>query len=161
MVEFRKITYDNLEECTKLKLHPEQENFLASNLYSLAEAYVSITIEGENSYTTPYAIYAEDKMVGFILLDYYPEDDIFGENAYHIWRLMIDKDQQGKGYGKMAIEKAIEVIESKLYGPGEYIYVSYDPENEVSRKLFKSFGFVETDKKFNENELEIIARRKI
>ena len=151
-----------MDECVKLEVHPEQKDFVASNLYTLAEAYTIITNDG---HVSPYAIYTDNKMVGFIIYEYYDEEDPDDEDdwgiCYQIWRLMIDKNHQGKGYGKLAVEKVIEEIKTLPYGPAEYIYISYEPENEVARNLYQSFGFVETDLEFDDDCDEIIARRSI
>jgi len=42
MIEFRKITWDNFDECINLQLTEEQRGFLASNVYSLAQSYVAL-----------------------------------------------------------------------------------------------------------------------
>lgn len=45
----------------------------------------------------PYAIYHNDIMVGFIMLSYTQADENDDEDAYWVWRLMIDKEYHGKG----------------------------------------------------------------
>jgi len=114
MIELRKINDDNMDECIKLEVRDDQDDFVACNMYSLADAYVSIS---NGAHATPYAIYANDEMVGFIMYDYreYPNDDTFGETCYHIWRFMIDKKHQGKGYGKQATDKIIAEIKTMPY----------------------------------------------
>ena len=154
MIEFRKITNENMEECINLKVAKEQEDFVASNLRTLAQCYVGVTNGGLG---TTYAIYADDVMVGFIVYTYYPESEVFEDNCYHIWRIMIDEKYQGKGYGKQAIEKVIAEIKTFPHGKSDCIYMSYEPENVASKKLFHSFGFVDTDKRFADDD-EIIAR---
>jgi diamine N-acetyltransferase len=94
----------------------------------------------------PYAIYANDIMVGFIMLSYNEADSSNDENTYWVWRFMIDKRYQGKGYGKETMEKAIELIRTSPYGKVSTVFLSYEPENEVAKTLYASFGFVETGK---------------
>ncbi len=43
MIELRKITWDNWEECLNLEVADEQKNFVAPNDYSIAQAYVHLT----------------------------------------------------------------------------------------------------------------------
>jgi len=159
MVELKKITDDNMDECIELEVREDQP-FVAGNMYSLADAYVSIS---NGAHATPYAIYAGDVMVGFIMYDYreISTDDTFGETCYHLWRFMVDKNHQGKGYGKQAAKKIIAEIKTMPYGKADYIYLSYEPENTVVKTLFASLGFEETDMKFDEECDEIIARLKI
>ena len=41
------------------------------------------------------------------------------------------------------MELALEYIRTFPKGPAEYCWLSYEPENEVAKKLYASFGFVE------------------
>ncbi|WP_315122457.1 GNAT family N-acetyltransferase [uncultured Clostridium sp.] len=144
MVELRKITFDNFDECIKLEPKEEQKSFVASNIRSLAQAYVALT--NNECIPMPYAIYDNDIMVGFIMLSYTAADKNNDENAYWVWRLMIDKGQQGKGYGKEAMAKALELIRSFPHGEASAVYLSYEPENVAAKALYASLGFVETGK---------------
>ncbi|MBQ1306586.1 MAG: GNAT family N-acetyltransferase, partial [Erysipelotrichaceae bacterium] len=65
------------------------------------------------------------------------------KNSYSIWRLMIDKKHQGKGYGRDAIRLALDFIRTWPCGKAEYCEISYEPENEAARKLYRSLGFKE------------------
>ena len=70
MLTLREITFDNFIECIQLQPKDEQKQFIASNVYSLAEAYVALA-SGE-CVPMPYAIYDDETMVGFLLLSYEP-----------------------------------------------------------------------------------------
>ena len=133
MVEFREITENNYSECLNLKVSDNQENFVASNIYSLAQAWVFY----ETAY--PFAIYANDTntMVGFIMMGFYKPKGI-----YNIWRFMIDERFQGKGYGREAILLAIKYLKEK-YNVQE-IFLSFEPDNVVAEKLYSSVGFQRT-----------------
>jgi diamine N-acetyltransferase len=65
------------------------------------------------------------------------------KNSYSIWRLMIDKKYQGKGYGRDAIRLALDFIRTWPCGKAEYCEISYEPENEAARNLYQSLGFME------------------
>ena len=65
------------------------------------------------------------------------------KNNYSIWRLMIDKKYQNRGYGREALRLALEFIRTWPCGKAEYCEISYEPENTVARDLYHSFGFVE------------------
>lgn len=54
---------------------------------------------------------------------------------------MIDKKYQGKGYGKEAMKLALDFTHTFPCGNANYCWLSYNPENEVARKLYRSFGF--------------------
>lgn len=57
---------------------------------------------------------------------------------------MIDESHQKKGYGREAIRLALEFIKTFPCGKAEYCWLSYEPENEVARRLYV---FMETYKK--------------
>ena len=66
--------------------------------------------------------------------------------SYLIWRFMIDKKYQGKGYGKKAFQLAMDYVRTFPVGEAKYCWLSYEPENEVARNLYASFGFKEAKK---------------
>ena len=76
------------------------------------------------------------------------DDPDFIFDNYGIWRLMIDKRYQGKGYGRKAMELALEFICTWLSGKSKYCWISYEPENESAKNLYASFGFVEQPQYF-------------
>lgn len=118
---------------------------MATNTESIIEAYTTISAGGV---ALPFGIYADDAPIGFLMLGY---DEIPGEENlpivkgnYCIWRFMIDKHYQGKGYGKEAMKLAIEYVKTFPCGPAKICYLSYEPENLVAARLYQSFGFEET-----------------
>jgi len=145
MIELRKIAIsdDNMKECIELEVAPEQRNFVAHNATSLGQAYA---LNKRGGCATPYAIYADGVMVGFIMYEFmkYEVEDTYGEDCYYLWRFMVDKNYQGKGYGKQALAQIFDEIKQMPNGKADYCYTSYDPENVVAKKLYESFGFVET-----------------
>jgi len=171
MITLRKITHQNLFECIcEIKATQEQTSFVASNVESLATAYASIANGG---FATPYAVYNDDAMVGFVMYTFFngaDAVDISNPQAapksyktspcYYIWRILIDKNRQGKGYGKQAISKIIDEIKTMPYGRADRVYTSWAPDNVASKMLFKSFGFAETgeiDGYPGEGSYEIVA----
>lgn len=156
MIEFRKITWDNFDECINLQLTEEQRGFLASNAYSLAQSYVALLNDELPPMT--FAIYDDDVMIGFIMMyhDTAEENEYGDEEAYGILRFMIDVKYQNKGYGTKAMEKALEYIRTFPQGEAKAVYISYAPENEAARRLYRKFGFIEIG--FNEEAQETVAR---
>ena len=150
MIHLEKIDASNAWDIMDLKVARSQREFVASNTESIATAYVAI---GTGCTAFPFAIYNDRKPVGFlmvgyneaVLYDYF--DDVEApqalKNSYSIWRLMIDKRYQGKGYGREAIRLALDFIRTWPCGEAEYCEVSYEPENEVARNLYRLMGFKE------------------
>ncbi|MCL2867151.1 MAG: GNAT family N-acetyltransferase [Clostridia bacterium] len=130
MITLKEITPVNWHECIHLAVKEDQKKFVASNVYSLAQAKVY------PSYT-PLAIYHDDEMVGFILYGIDPDD-----NQMEIARLMIDQRYQGKGYGRAAMTQLLEIIRQDA--PPSVVYISFVPENKNAEALYLSLGFEHT-----------------
>lgn len=129
-ITFKEIDKENWEECVDLKVSKEQEDFVASNWYSILEAKFE-----EELY--PLGIYDGEVMVGFTM--YNLDRDT---NRMEMCRLMIDQKFQGKGYGKKAVLKLLDLMREK-YGKIKF-YTSIEPNNIVAQKLYESLGFRKT-----------------
>ncbi len=146
MIRLEKVNAKNVWDLLKLTVSDEQKSFVARNDISIIEAYTTITANG---HAFPFGIYDDEKPVGFLMIGFGVDDywddapDIAGGN-YFLWRLMIDKDYQGRGYGKEAVKLALEYIKTFPCGPAELCWTSYEPENDTARRLYHSFGFRET-----------------
>ena len=156
MLKLKKINRNNIGEILKLEVFDNQKNFVAANSSSIIEAYIAIT---ENNNVFTFGIYKDDTPVGFLMIGYDVNSDDEGapriaRGNYNIWRLMIDKKFQGKGFGKKAINLALEFVKTFPCGTAKYCWLSYEVDNEAARQLYKSIGFVETDEKDGE---EIVA----
>ena len=129
-VTLREITMANFFDCIKLDVGDDQRNFVATNTYSLAEAKA-------DGVSTPFAVYADDRMVGFIMYDFEPK-----ESQGYISRLMIDARFQGNGYGRAAMQQVIDQF--KQIPECREIKTSYAPANAVAENLYESLGFERT-----------------
>ena len=131
MVELREITKENYEECLNLNISDSQKNFVSSTVHSLAQAWVY--------YDTafPFAIYADNIMVGFIMLGYYEV-----KGYYTLWKFMIDEKYQNKGYGKKALKLGIDYLVKRF--KVKEVYTAYYTTNRIARDLYASIGFRET-----------------
>jgi diamine N-acetyltransferase len=69
---------------------------------------------------------------------------------------MIDRKYQGKGYGRIALSKALEEIRAI---PGvNRISILYMPKNPIAKPFYASFGFVEVGR---DRDGEMIAVLKL
>ena len=160
MLELKKINRKNVGEILKLEVFDNQKSFVAPNNISIIEAYLAII---ENDHVFTFGIYNDDVPVGFLMIGFDVNSDDadapkIAKGNYNIWRLMIDKTFQGKGFGKKAIELALEFINTFPCGTAKYCWLSYENDNYVARQLYQSVGFVETDEKDRE---EIVAILKL
>ncbi len=146
MLRLEKITGKNVWSILKLRVSEDQESFVAPNDISIIEAYTAIT---GNGYAFPFGIYEGETPVGFLMIGFDADDcwedaPSIARGNYNLWRLMIDKNYQNKGYGKEAVRLALEFIKTFPCGKADFCWLSYEPKNEIASRLYYSFGFVET-----------------
>ena len=160
MVRLEKINGKNVWDALRLSVKKDQREFVASNDVSIIEAYTTITANG---YAFPFGIYDDEQLVGFLMIgfdkdDYWDDAPDIANDNYNIWRLMIDQKYQNRGYGRKAVELALEFVRTFPCGKADYCWLSYEPENLVAKELYSSFGFEETGEKDGE---ELIAALKL
>ena len=143
VVSLREITDDNRDDVLALRVTPIQARFVSSVAESLEEA--NGTPEGKPWYR---AIYADGIAVGFVMLSWNvtPEPPrIIG--PWFLWRLLIDVEHQGRGYGREAVRLVADIARengaSELlasHGVGEggpkrfYRRVGFRPTGELAEK---------------------------
>jgi diamine N-acetyltransferase len=142
-IRLEPITRENWFECSQLEVQPEQRQFVTSNLLCIAE------VQFYPSWGA-YAIYHSDQMVGFVM---YEIDEEQGQ--WWISNLMIAAGQQGKGYGRAALQVLIPELAHK--GCRE-LWVGYTNDNQVARRLYRSLGFSEVGL---DDEGDMIARMQL
>ena len=150
MIELKPISILDKEmvECINLSVTKEQNSFVASNSYSLAEAYDTnkkYAEKGKGNRADPYAAYTDGCMIGFVMIGYFVDDDedYCDEPFYYIWRLFVDKAHQHKGYGKEILRLAMDKVKTKYLGDANWCFSSYVPENTASKRTFAAYGFEE------------------
>jgi diamine N-acetyltransferase len=147
-IHFMRITATTLNQVCDLSetLSPAHRGMVADNVRSIAEAHFSPSAWMR-------AVYADDTPIGFIMThtgsDY--EDGIDCPGVF-LWRFMIAESHQGKGYGKLALEKLIQHLRAmgipRLYtscGQGEG-----SPEG-----FYRKLGFVPTGDHYG-HEIELV-----
>lgn len=101
-VSLREISKDTFGSICRLSVEEKQNDFVAPNAISLAEAL----------FNQPQAwfrgIYADDTPVGFLMLDDQPE-----KPEYYLWRFMIDSRFQGMNFGRQALDLLIEHVKKR------------------------------------------------
>lgn len=139
--ELRKIDQTNGYDCFKLQLKEEQKKFVSDPIRSLAQAYIY------KDQCTPFGIYHEDIMVGYILVIYDPD-----ENTYNLWHLMIDAKEQGHGYGRQAVIQALEYIRTKPFGNSDIVFLTCSRENIAACHMYEKLGFTITGRNDDEED---------
>ena len=146
-IELLPIHDGNREEVLHLSVRKDQP-FLATNSDSLKEAE---EYNAENpGVARPFAIYADGKLVGFCMFYFSPDEE---ENYYYLWRFMIDKSEQGKGYGQAALA---EIIKYYRENGADKVYVTTAPENTCGIHVYHNAGFQETGEFDEDGDVELM-----
>lgn len=129
-IELREITDETLLPILKLKVHPNQERFVANNAVSIAQAHFS-----------PHAwfrgIYADETAVGFTMMYELPD-----KPEYYLWRFMIGADYQRMGFGMCALKLLIERVR-RLPNATE-LCLGYNSGEGNPQPFYRRCGFEET-----------------
>ena len=131
MVELRKITHDNFDEVIALHVADHQTGFVSTVSHALAQAWLY------RDTAFPFAIYADDTPVGFVMLGYYRARD-----QYTLWKFFIDERCQNRGYGRQALRLAVDYL--RAAHNAREIYTGVSVGNAAAKHLYLSFGFEET-----------------
>ncbi len=127
MVALKEITLENFDAVIALKVREDQRELVASNVESIAQAYVQPGC-------TPLAVYAEDTLVGFVMYCIDPDD---GE--WWLYRFMVDARHQGNGYGRAALSQVLERIRADK--TRHRIFLGVESSGVASQALYRSLGF--------------------
>ncbi|MCR5601103.1 MAG: GNAT family N-acetyltransferase [Ruminococcus sp.] len=143
MIHLEKVNGRNIWDILELSVDEAQKSFVADNSTSIIEAY-STLCSGGHVFT--FGIYDDETPVGFLMIGFGTDEcweapPAVAEDNYNIWRFMIDKRYQHKGYGKAALKLALDYIRTFPCGKAEKCWLSYEPENHAAAKLYSSFGF--------------------
>ncbi|MDX3618521.1 GNAT family N-acetyltransferase [Streptomyces europaeiscabiei] len=129
------ITPANLEAALAVSIRPDQEHLVEPVARSLAEAYVHPGV------AWPRLIRDGDRAVGFLMafLDIDWKGDGSGTDIRSgLWRLNIAADEQGRGYGRFAVESVAAEIRSR---GGSRLYVTWHPGPDGPEAFYLGLGF--------------------
>ena len=142
-VTLREITEETLRPILQMEVGDDQKTFVAPNAVSIAQAHFS-----NNAWFR--AIYADDIPVGFVML--YIDKD---KPEYDVWRFMIDKNHQRKGFGSKAMQQVIEYAR-KLPKATE-LFLSYVPKEGNASPFYSQLGFVETGEWADDEKVMVLT----
>ncbi|WP_027625497.1 GNAT family N-acetyltransferase [Clostridium lundense] len=127
MLYLKEVIIENWKAVTSLSVSENQQGYIESNAFSLAESKFL-------KQWRPAAIYDNKELIGFAMYGYF-------DNEKRVWldRFMIDSKYQGKGYGKKALVIIIRHI--VLEYECKEIYLSIFKNNIIAEKLYKEVGF--------------------
>jgi Acetyltransferases, including N-acetylases of ribosomal proteins len=144
MIKLRPVDRNNIDDVLALQVRDDQKTFVSTAAESLAQAYVY----PENAF--PFAVYDDDVMVGFIMMGYYEL-----KHYYTLWKFLIDKKYQRKGFGRQALLLGIRFLKEKF--DVHEVYTGVIPDNMAAKALYSSVGFRYTG--LTENGMEEMCCR--
>jgi diamine N-acetyltransferase len=128
-VHTERVSKGNVTAVRQITVHPEQQKHVANITDSLIQASF---LRGWNGF----ALKDGQSVVGFG--SYADYEKVPG--AAKIYKMIVDKDQQGKGYGTKLLDLLIEEIGHKN------IWIDLHSDNTVARKVYaKRFDLVSDD----------------
>lgn len=139
MITLQPVTESNWRETLTLTVVPEQQRFVADFAPIAALALAKAYIRPGGTTWLPYAIYANQQMVGFaaIALANNQRPDAW------LFHFFIDQQFQGQGYGKAAIQAILALLQTEQPQCTGMSLVVH-PENKVAQSLYQQSGFVAT-----------------
>ena len=152
-VTLQPITGENWNALIKLKVRDDQANFVASNLYSIAESQFGFEDEGHWDYY-PFGAYVGDDPIGFVMYCFNYDHSRF--QAF-VMRLMVDEKFQGKGYGREIMQQVLDVFRANEQIKN--VGLSYEPHNEVGQKVYAGLGFFEPGELLEGETLAVLNLR--
>ena len=139
MILLKEITRENFWDAVSLEVSPEQSEFVTSNAVSIAQSKVQPEC-------IPLAVYDDDLMVGFVM--YCVDED---DSEFWIYRMMIDKNYQSKGYGKKSMQLLLDKIKEDK--SRNKIFLGVHKESVAAVNLYESFGFKFNDQVFGSEHI--------
>lgn len=130
MIGLELVNQDNFEAVLQVSLTKTDERKVASVEYSLAQAW----LYKDSGQLYPYVVKFGKKVVGFVLLSIQEED-----KSYYVWRLLIDKNHQNRGYGKEVIRQVIGLAQEDSLC--RKVTMHYVIGNHKMRYILEKFGF--------------------
>ncbi|GAA3844218.1 GNAT family N-acetyltransferase [Streptomyces coacervatus] len=128
------ITSRNLEAALGIRIRPDQEHAVEPVAHSLAEAYVR-----PEGVAWPRLIVDEGRPVGFLMafldIDWNQDGTDFRSG---LWRLNIAAEEQGRGYGRFALESVAAEIRRR---GGKELYVTWHPGPDGPEGFYLGLGF--------------------
>ncbi|MFF4689592.1 GNAT family N-acetyltransferase [Streptomyces sp. NPDC001307] len=128
------ITPLNVEAAIGIRIRPDQEHAVEPVVKSLAEAYVHPA-----GVAWPRLIVDGDRPVGFLMAFF--DIDWHGDGSVRrsgLWRLNIAAEEQGRGYGRFAVDSVAAEIRRR---GGKELYVTWHPGPDGPEDFYLRLGF--------------------
>ncbi|MFF5857787.1 GNAT family N-acetyltransferase [Streptomyces sp. NPDC012751] len=146
------VTPHNFETAVGIRVRPGQEHAVAPVVRSLAEAYVHPA-----GVAWPRLIVDEGRAVGFLMA--FLDIDWHGDGSLRrsgLWRLNIAAGEQGRGYGRFAVDAVAAEIRRR---GGTELYVSWHPGPDGPGAFYHRLGFRENGELSGDQRVGVLPLR--
>lgn len=136
-VSFREVDQSTLAAVLAVTLAPEQEPYVGTVAEALEEARE--TPEGKPWFR---AVFDGELAIGFVMLSWNvppSPPEIIG--PWYLWKLIVDRRYQGRGYGRAIIKRVIETV--RIEG-AETLLTSYATGPDSPGPFYERVGFSPT-----------------
>ena len=147
MIHLKDVTKDNVFKVIELSktLDETQQKSVAPNVLSIAQAYVN------QDRAWPQVIYLDEEIIGFVMLALKDEDiPEVDQPSYYLWRFMMAKSHQSKGYGKQVLDLIYKKCQEDQV---RYLYTSCTMHSPMPYQFYTKYGFVDTHEMDDEEEI--------
>jgi diamine N-acetyltransferase len=132
-LRLEQITPRTIDAAIGIRVRPDQEHAVAPVVGSLAEAYVHPEV------AWPRLIVDGERPVGFLMaffdIDWNEDGSLIRSG---LWRLNIAAGEQGRGYGRFAVESVAAEIRRR---GGRHLYVTWHPGPTGPERFYLGLGF--------------------
>ncbi|MFE1028361.1 GNAT family N-acetyltransferase [Streptomyces sp. NPDC058818] len=132
-LRLEEVTPANFEAAIGIRVRPDQDAAVEPVVTSLAEAYLHPGV------AWPRLIVDGDRPVGFLMaffdIDWYEDGSVLRSG---LWRLNIAAGEQGRGYGRFAVESVAEEVRRR---GGKECWVTWHPGPDGPEGFYLGLGF--------------------
>lgn len=133
MISLKPIDEENCWEFMRLSVKPEQAAFVASPTGILARAYAYRAHRA-----VAWGICEASRPVGLVMLCDLEEEPA----CYHLMEFLIDREEQGKGFGKQALALILDYCRRE--GKYSMVEVCVKKANKAAIHVYEAAGFRDT-----------------
>ena len=157
-VELRDIvTEDDIEAVMGLRRGPGQDRYLGMMIGHFEDA-----IADAKACPRMWSVHDGEQLVGFVMIsDNIPAETLAADadivGPYYLWRLLIDRRHQGRGYGRATIDAVLDYLRTRPNA--DVLFTSCKAGEGSPQPFYLHYGFEKTGEvKWGEDLLRLDLR---
>ncbi|MDW5323675.1 GNAT family N-acetyltransferase [Plantactinospora sp. KLBMP9567] len=146
-LRLEKVTPENVVAACRLQIRPDQEGLVAPVAQSLAEAYAQPEV------AWPRLVYDGERLVGFVMAFLMVRFDPADPPRSGLWRLNIAADEQGRGYGRFAVQAVCDELRQRGQ---DRVFVTWVPGERGPERFYRRLGFRPTGERIEDQVVGVL-----